>query len=354
MNALTVHDAFAWEAWNEQHVADYQSRTVPPEVREEYARTTSLREFYRDCEMGRWEPIGRKPNRARGTKQKERQVLNRWERYTRPEGWPSHQHWPGPSLAFLETVGPAYFEQVYRRMEEDLAHPTVASTRAHLRTMLNHAHRVGAILKRPLPARMERRDPRTRIYTPEEVARILPALETFPQLRVAFWLGLHIGARPVDLFCLRWSDFIKDARGRRLVEFESRKTGKLQAVPISVETWKMVQSLPANPCGYLFVPFASPDSDDPEKSYPARTRNGIMKQLLSSVGVVDVAKPWQVARATCNERFESHRPGVGPFILGHSLQGVNARSYRQPTEAVHEAVRTLPPYTVEDRQRRLF
>lgn len=340
------------QAWEGEFLNRYVPRHVPAVERIDYARRTTLRQFYQDCLDGRWEPLGRKAKRSRGTAQKDRQSLSRWEQHTpRPDDWSGD--WPGPSLAFLERVGGQYLDEFYERMlHVGLSPATVKSTRGHLTVIINHAHRVRAIERTPISRPLEQRDPKTRIYSSQEATTILNVLAPHPQLHAAMWLILHAGPRAVDTFRLRWSAMTSDHLGRRLIEFESLKTHKLQAVPISDETFSVLDALPRENelvfgrCGNL-------QSKDPEKSYQARVRNTLVKNLLASAGIV-VERPWQIARATCNERYESHRPGVGEFILGHSCRGVNARSYRQPTEAVHEAVRTLPPYTQAERQRMLF
>ncbi|TWT49055.1 hypothetical protein KOR42_39710 [Thalassoglobus neptunius] len=347
----------AWQSWNSEQASEYCPRHVPPEEREHYARTTSLRQFYTDCLDGKWEAIGKK-GRCKGTAAKDRQSLNRWERYSRPADWVGH--WPGPSLALIDSGGGLLLERVFDAMldSDRLSPNTVKSTRNHLMTIIRHAVEVKAISNiprsEPIPT-----SSKTRIYTREEVTRILEALENLPSLRAAFLISLNVGARPVDLFCLKKSDLTRDLKRRRLIEFESRKTGKLQGVPISDETWKVIQPFAeSGDSPYLFPDLGSPEALDPEKTSRARSRNQLLKLILRQVGITDISdtsgKPWQVARATCNERYESHAPGVGPFILGHSLSGVNARSYRDPTEAVHSAVNTLPPYVVGDRQRTLF
>ncbi len=358
LQAIKLHDStdVEWAAWNARQISSYQPRHVPPERREQYAAATTLRQFYLDCSEGRWEPVGRKKGRSRGTEAKERQALNRWEKYTRPDDWPANRPWPGPSLAMIESVSVEFFGDLFDRMiAGGLASDTVKSTRSHLNVLINHAFKVRAILKAPQSRSIGNSTAKTRIYTPDEVEKIFNVFEAVNHsLAVAYWIALHVGPRAVDLFLLKKTSIIQDSRGRRLIDFESRKTHKLQAIPISDATWKQIQSLPQTDSPYLFPGMSSAEAEEPEKSYAARIRNSLTKQLLHSVGIKDVDKPWQVARATCNERYESHRPGVGHFITGHGKQGVNARSYREPTEAVHEAVRTLPPYTNMERQLRLF
>lgn len=343
-----------WAAWNAAQLDEYQPRIVPESERERYAAHTSLRQFYNDCGP-RWDPLGRKRKRARGTLQKERQAINRWERFTQPDDWPEGADWPGPSLAVIGGVSREWFEALWDRMLQPngpLATDTVKATRNHLMSIIKHAVAVNALQRVSQSRALCNNTPRTRIYTPDEVRRAMDILQADPLLQAAFWLSLHAGPRTVDLFLIKWTDFVKDARGRMLLDFQSRKTGKLQAVPIAAATWEVINALPRSG-PHVFDGYGNPEAKDPEKTYQSRVRNTLMKQLLRRAGI-DVAKPWQVARATCNERYESHRPGVGGFILGHSLGGVNARSYRQPTEAVHEAVKTLPPYDQIDRQRRLF
>lgn len=347
-----------WAAWNASQITAHKPRHVPPEQRVQYASSTSLRQFLQDCAAGRWEPIGRKKGRAKGTIDKEWNAIRRWERFTRPDDWPTERTWPGPSLAVIESVSTEFFVGVFDRMRTELKASTVQSTRSHLRVIINHARAVQAIQHVPAAPPVESSDHKTRIYTPDEVQRLFSVL-TGPhhQLAVALWIALHVGPRSVDLFLLRKTDIIQDALGRRLIDFQSRKTHKLQAVPISDETWEWIRSLPCwhdESEKFLFPGLSSAKSDDPEKSYQARMRNALAKTLWAAAGITDAEKPWQIGRATCNERYESHRGGVGEFILGHKLQGVNARNYRQPTEAVHEAVRTLPPYTAVERQLRLF
>lgn len=329
----------SWALWNQQQLGEYEPRTVPEGEREAYAAGTSLREFYDHCIAERWEPIGC-GDRSRATLSKERQALNRWERYTRDPAWVGL--WPGPSLKFIQDIGSRWFDDLWNRMQEELAPATVQATRSHLNVIIRHAWKVKAISHPPLQNRRPVETTTTEIFTPRDVSRILRGLVPFPPLRVAFWLALHAGPRPVDLFSLRWEDVIEDALGRKLIVFRARKTAKLHGVPISAETWSRLDALERT-SAYIFPGLSSPESRDPERSYHARTRNGILKAVLDALGIA-AAKPWQMARATCNERFESHRAGVGEFILGHACEGVNARNYRNPTEAVHEAVATLPRY----------
>lgn len=337
------------QQWEQQEAARYRPKLVPPDERAAYAQGTSLRQFYEDCCGGRWNSLGRK-SRKRGTYAKDRQALNRWEKYTQPENWRGGD-WVGPSLHFLDLVDDVWLDTIWKRMEQEMAPATVDATRGHLLTIMRHAVKVRAITRHPAGER-ERATPKTRIYTPDEVQAVLEAFRAEPLLHAAFWLALHIGPRSEDLFLFKWTSVVEDARGRRMLDYEAIKTRKLQAVPLADCVWEELELLERSE-PYLFPELSNPTARDPEKSAEARMRNKLAKRLMKRAGIDVPDKPWQVARATCNERYESHRPGVGQFILGHALKGVNATSYRSPTACVWEAVRTLPPYTA-GLQRRLF
>jgi len=359
--AIRIHDTDAYSRWAEQELAKHQPKIVPESLREQYAKLTTLRQFYTDCVTGRWEPIGRMKTKGRsnGTLAKERNAINRFEEYTRPDDWPAEETWPGPTLHVLSQVSASYLDGVFLRMLKSnggkLAPSTVKSTRSHLSTIWNHAVEVCAMPRKPASSPVERGEEKVRIYTPEQAEATFRALEIFPALRVAYWIGLHVGPRSIDLFLLERKSLVKDAMGRRLLEFTSRKTGKHQAIPLSKETCEILDAwLATHDSPFIFPGLSDPKSEEPEKSYRARTRNSLMKQCLTMAGITDMPKPWQSARATCNERYESHMPGTGAFILGHELRGVNARNYRSPNEVVHKAVNTLPPYSHMARQRQLF
>ncbi len=376
MGTTDPHDFFdpeEYQRWEEREAAKFTPRHVPAEQRETYSTTTTLRSFYCDCNPtldakgrlvpSRWEPIGRVKTKERkqGTLQKERNALTRFETYSRPPEWPASQSWRGPTLAFLSKVNEGYLDGVYQRMLKEnggaLCEATIASTRSHLTVILNHALAVGALKRIPPSSPVDREEERAKIYTPDQVDRTFAALRGSHALRTAYWVDLHAGPRAVDLFLLKRTDIVRDHLGRKLLDFTSRKTGKPQAIPISKETDSVLMDwLATHDSEWVFPGLSRPDSDEPEQTYQARVRNAMMRQFLISAGITqeEIPKPWQSARATCNERYESHMPGVGQFILGHKLQGVNAKSYRSPNELVHKAVSTLPAYQPSDRQKRLF
>lgn len=334
-----------WLAASRRLADETAPRHVPAELRDQYAATTSLRDFWEQCQAGRLEPIGRR-KRSAATVSKERQTLNRWERFTRPADWRDDEPWPGPAIG---DVTPGLLNQVFQRAAEaGLSAATISSFRSHLRTIFNHAASVGAIEQAPRFPVVDSHRQAVRIWSDEEIEAIYEALAEHKLLQSAFVLACNAGLRPVDLFLLRWDDLTEPAGNRPAVlEWTSRKTRKRQAVPLARVTWahleriRPMSELAAEP-GWLFPGLSSPRCADPEKSREARARNRFMRDLLRRLKIRNAAKPWQICRATCNERYESVHEGVGQFILGHSLTGVNARSYREPSALIRRIVLELP------------
>lgn len=319
----------------------YERRLVPEAERATYGQQATLRRFWMDCDpvTGRFEPMGRK-TRAKGTVDKERQALNRFENYSRPVDHPAGQPWGGPSLLWL-AEHPKYLDAVFARMGLQLSTATVAATKSHLMVILNHAVAMRAIPAKPKPEPIYREDGDVRILSPAELDALFNVLKPHPQLLAATITALHCGPRAEDLFLLRWDSFLPDAQGRRIAKFTAQKTGKLQGIPILEPTWWFLDKLPRT-SACVFDGLCSPDAKEPEKSRPARKRNVLMKFLCETAGIKNLPKPWQSLRRTCNERLETVAPGVGQFVLGHSLKGVNAENYRQPTEAVWAGMAKVP------------
>lgn len=283
---------------------------------------------------------------AAGSRAKDRQALNRWERYSRKPGdWPAGVPWQGrPLVACTDEEATA----TCTAMRRALAWTTCRSTWNHLRIIFRRAVDVKAIKRVPVvtwgrTAGTERAP--KELYNDRQIGDIWRALAGQTDLQVAFCLSVNVGLRTVDLFCLRWED-LQLSRDRPVVEFTARKTGKRQVVPLGpvtvaqLERWRRKQGILFPECGGLVWPeLTDASAPDPERSRAARERNRRFKAALESIGIRH-KKPWQVGRLTCNERLESHRPGSGQFVLGHSAT-LNSTSYREPSGMVYEAVVTL-------------
>ena len=330
------------EAYAARIAADYRDQEIPAAEREQVRKSMTLRRFYESWMLPERLRRVEAGKLSRGSLGKDRQALARWERFTRPDDWPAGQSWGGIPLGFITGRYLDEFLSVLR--EGGLAAATVFSTWTHLRTILNHAVTVKALEAAPKPRPLGVPVTDTQIYSELQIGTIFDALAPEPPLQVAFVLAINCGPRSVDLFTLRWEQQRLTA-ARPLLKYESRKTGKLQGIPLAACTVSHLRRLTDRhlfpEAGPIFPGLSSPGSRDPEKSRPARRRTRRFKELLRIARIDPPAKPFQVARATCNERYESHQEGVGQFLLGHSLT-LNARSYRQPSRMIREAVETIP------------
>jgi len=307
------------------------------------------------------------------TAEKDVTAIGLWERVTRPTGWTGA--WPGISI---DSITDDYLSQFTAdAVAGGNSRDYVLGCFRHLNWMLSVAVDRGVLASKP-KGRMPRLTedsaaPRTLIY--ESDRGILPMLDAIHDalkdqlaLQTAFILSVSAGPRSVDLFGLRWRNV--DLGKRPHLEYVATKTRKHQRVPIAdcvaarLLFWKSQQSV-ANPDDLVFPGLTSLRVADPEKSRAARRRNSEMKAAVRAAGfdfdgrTPANCKPWQVGRATCNERLQRAKQGVGDFVLGHSTQGVNAANYREPTSDVFTTVRSLeqPPTFLDDphsRQLHLF
>lgn len=324
-------------------------RPVSPTERERVRQTLSLGAFYGEFLAERRVRSAKAGELARGTLEKERQALRRWEdwdREQRPAEWPASTEWGGLPLGYV-TGG--YVQRWLQALRGTLAAATVRSTWYQVRTVLNAAVRLGILDAAPRPhaSSLEDRDEDdadlyARVWSTAELEAIYGLLPA--DLQSAWVLACSIGARPVDLFALRW-DQVRLDEARPIVRFRARKTGKLHAVPLAPVAGAHLRRLLAGRLfaeGPLFPGRQCSGQQSPERSWQARARNAETKAAIAAAGVQPVpGKPWQVCRATCNTRLENHRPGVGQWVLGHA-NGVNAQSYHDPSDLVWSAIETLP------------
>lgn len=276
---------------------------------------------------------------SNGTLQKDRQALNRWEKYTRPDDWPESAPWEGLVLGAIDAEDVEDFA-LRARSQGELAPATIRSTWNHLRTICNHAWRQGVLSKHLSPEAIDAGDDDVTIYEDDQIERAYRAFDDHRDLQVAYVLGILCGPRTEDLFSLRWSGVRLTERAGPTLVYTARKTGKQHGVPLCDTSVRHLRRLPrVGP--HLFPALTEPGNKDPGKSRTARERNAEIKRRLLSVGIT-FAKPFQAARATCNERLESHRQGAGQFVLGHALT-LNSKSYRRPDKLIRTAINTLEP-----------
>lgn len=321
----------------EMTARDFGDLVIPPTQREWIRGNLSLRQFYEAWLLPEQQRRHAAGKLSRASLDKTRQALNRWERFTRPAGWPAGRPWPGLPLGAITCRYATWATEQIRRK---LGASTTRSTWGHLRTILTYAVRVKAIDAAPRPEPITDTKGVTVLYSDEQLPVIYRALAGTPDLQVAFVVAVNAGLRPVDLFLLDWSGVTLGNRPQ--LDFVSRKTGKAQCVPLSPVTAGQLQRLRGNgkTTGPVFPGRSRPDAADPERSRPARERRAQFKAALQAVGL-HVAKPFQAARATCNERLERTREGVGQFVLGHALT-LNAKSYREPSALIRDVVCQVP------------
>ena len=343
--------------WASIAASEERSVEIPEADRQSFAEGHTLRGLYEHVQYGmEAQRLARVTagTLAAASVAKDRQAINRWEQYSpRPAGWLEGQDWQGRPLAWITDQ---HATDTVAAMREGLSGQSVRSTWAHLRTIFLHAVRVKALARPPEPewGKGDAGRAAKELYGDRQLVEIYRALEGQADLQVAFVVSVNVGPRTVDLFRLRWENFSLQ-RDRPVVEFTARKTGKRQVVPLGpvtvaqLERWRKISgTLGQSPlageagfCGGLVWPgLTDADAADPERSRPARERNARFKAVLSGLGI-EVEKPWQVGRLTCNERLERHRPGSGQFVLGHA-NTLNSISYREPSGMVFEAVTTLP------------
>ena len=318
---------------------DFSDLVIPESQRAEVSRSVSLRQFWASWMLPEQSRRLDSGKLSTDSISKYRQAINRWERITRPADWDQARSWPGIPVGYITG---RYLTSFLDALGKNLATATVRSTWWHLRAILNYAVRLRAIDVAPAPEPVSPGNEKATIYRSFELDAVFQALAAAPDLQVAFVLACNAGMRPSDLFTLRWQNV--DLGDAAIVHWKAEKTGKEQAVPLAPITVGHLLRLPGRgqPQALLFPGRVNPDAADPERSRPARRRNALVQQLLTDAGITSqFSKPWQAARATCNERLEAVQEGVGQFVLGHSL-GLNAKSYRQPSAIIRDAILRVP------------
>lgn len=148
-------------------------------------------------------------------------------------------------------------------------------------------------------------------------------------------LVLHYSAGPrtYDLLSLEWSDVDFDYKGVGSITFQARKTGKLQRVPLTPAARRHLLALqPTASTARVFPRF--------ERSNKSTIRRH-WRRLLEAAKI-PAGPVMEDMRKTCNTAYNDLSPGVGDYVLGHRLAGVNAKFYYDPTNIVLDAVARLP------------
>ena len=315
----------------------FSSPTLSDDDRSWLRSNLSLRELYQDFmlpDRSRKVDLGQL---KRGTLAKDRQAINRWERFSVPGDWPQSKPWPGVPIGMITAPILSY---ALNRMKGELADGTVLTTKTHLATMLHYAERlrlIDPILLEPVD--VERTD--ARFFSDAEVVAAFRSLSRRPELQVMFVLSLATGARPLDLFCLRVRDLRLDRNP--VVRFNAEKTGVHLALPLAPVVVSHLRRLPLDG-EYLFPKLGSPTAVNPEASPVSRRRRSDFKTLLFSAGVCDLVDgkevevncPHQACRSTASLWIEKVARGMSSTLLGHCDDSGAARrvtrTHYLPTE----------------------
>lgn len=147
--------------------------------------------------------------------------------------------------------------------------------------------------------------------------------------RTALVLALNAGPRTWDLFGLKWSAIKWDKFKHGAVWFQSRKTAKIQMVPLNRESRIHLEHLrklfPTDE--FIFQGFKKDST--------------FYRSWERITAAAKVTAPFESMRKTCSTLHDDVRHGVGAFLLGHSPRGVNATSYDNPTPRVMRTVYKL-------------
>lgn len=342
-----------------QLVSGQQTVRVIPEAGRERYRMMTLRQFYDDTDFGlrsvREKAVAARATAA-GTFEKDGTAVSMWERYCgRPPSIAMGDKFGGCLLGMItDEYATAFIESAMTHKSHDY----VRGCWNHLRWMFNEAVRLQVLEAAPQITRWPKKvtsgtDDLTTIYQQpgesicETLQSVNDAMAANPDLQDAFQFANATGMRPVDWSLVRWEQLRLEC-DRPLVSFQARKTQKQQTVPLARCTVRMLerrrkQLLTYSPDALVFRGLTNPTAKHPEKSRPARRRTLALKIALAGIGLdpeKQFKKPWQICRATTNERLERYQPGAGQFVLGH-CSTLNSRSYREPSGMVFDAVSHL-------------
>lgn len=325
----------AESSWIEQEFAD---ASIPPERLEAARRNLTVRDYFVDYHL----PELMQKKRSAGTIEKYFQVLNWWERFAPRREATATEQWSGPAIGSITS---SYLQAAIDAMRQKLSDGSVRPAVSHLKGILNHARKMG-VVQRSL-AVVSPREPShvRRTYTDEEIARIYAALAPFPELQSGFVLAICLGLRPSDLFALHKFNF--DLDGDRpfmwVDTVKTNKTWRWPLVPVVVLHLRRLLSLASG--DHLFTKWISLKTKRPNRGNAVNRRQAVLRMIFAELGICE-KKCWQIARATCNTRFDMPGfPGVGALFLGHVKQSVNEVSYSDHKEIMWRAAhaRQYPP-----------
>lgn len=171
-------------------------------------------------------------------------------------------------------------------------------------------------------------------------AGMIPAPKLWRVALVIFWT---YGPRTLDVFGLQWSDI---KFGDKLIQFEAMKTGKLQGLPITPTVEAQLRSIRQGAAvrgfGRVFPGFNSPGCFLKSKGkWKTGFRATWRREIFGRSGIsqqIDLKHFRERAVTFYNGIFD----GLGSWVAGHSVPGVTAQHYDNPTARIREAIEASP------------
>ncbi|MBA4030859.1 MAG: integrase [Planctomyces sp.] len=153
--------------------------------------------------------------------------------------------------------------------------------------------------------------------------------------QTALVLSLNCGPRTWDLFALKWAN----------VDFSKYRFG---AVTFTAEKTDKTQTIPLNKVAAIHLRAVKALSLDATLIFPSFKKNKTFYRCWKNICVAAQCQSmkgrntrYEDNRKTCSTRYDDAFEGVGSWVTGHSLKGVNAKHYQDATARVRKAVYNL-------------
>lgn len=154
--------------------------------------------------------------------------------------------------------------------------------------------------------------------------------------RTALVLGLNCGPRTWDLFRLEWPSIRWEDFRYGSVCFVAQKTEKAQRIPL-------------NRLAAIHLRAVQEMGLDAQRIFPGFQKNKTFYRCWKNICAAAALQTmkgrttrFEDNRKTCSSRYDDVFEGVGSWVTGHSLKGVNAKHYQDANSRVRNAVYNLP------------
>jgi len=240
----------------------------------------------------------------------------------------------------LQDIGPEDIERFKAaRKAEGVTPATVNRELACLKTIFNKAIEWGRVESSPAAKvkKFREQNQKERILTENEARRLLEACG--PGLRPIIIIGLNTGMRKDEILALKWAniDFAKAH-----IFIEDSKSGRSRYVPMNLQVYKVLKSLPRKGDYIFFNPETKDRIKDVKTAFRAACRRAGIKGLRFH-DLRHSAASWMVEAGVDLVTISK--------ILGHASIQMTMR-YAHPTpENMRRAVEKLAEKTDLSRQK---